>query len=786
MPTRRRVLQYGMVMAAGMMPTGRAAAGTRSAEISELVCRLPTAEGSSTAVADVSPHVQRLVIPATASPASVDAGVDRYEIAIRETDVHVLPGQATRMLTYGGTWPGPTIRATAGRPVSVRFTNEHDAPTVVHLHGAHTGPAFDGHPVDEIAPGGSRLYRYPNGQPSATLWYHDHAMHRTGEHVYRGLAGFYLLHDPADDSLGLPGGDRDLPLLLQDRRFAADNQLVYDHNGHSGAMGDVVCVNGVPHPHHPVEATSYRLRLLNGANSRIYRLRLDGDLGFQQIASDGGLLAASVARDTVTLAPAERVDVIVDFSSAAGTTVHLIDDAAPIPTILRFDVAAGGPATSSVPPVLASLPVLAAPAVTRDVVLNLDRTGRWQLNSANFDPGRIDFRPRLGATERWRFTNTTSVSHPVHLHLVQFRVQSRHGAPVGPEEQGWKDTVLVPGKQSVEVLAQFTGHTGTYVYHCHNLEHEDHDMMAQFRVVDLQRLAGKGRVETAAAISEETFSAGVPVAFVATAGGFADALTGGPVAALLGGPVLLTVGESLPAATAGELRRLAPRRIMVLGGHGVVPASVERDLAALTEGEVDRLAGSSRFATAAAISRFGFPSGADTVYIATGAGFPDALAGGAAAAAEAAPVLLVASHDIPADTARELSRLGPRSIRVLGGTAAVSDAVLASLRNGSGAQVERLAGPSRFETATRVSAAVWPDGAETVVVSTGGDFPDALAGVPAAAAAGAPLLLVTRDSIPAPVMQELARLDPSRILILGGPGAVSESVQRQLDGFLEG
>jgi putative cell wall-binding protein len=364
-------------------------------------------------------------------------------------------------------------------------------------------------------------------------------------------------------------------------------------------------------------------------------------------------------------------------------------------------------------------------------------------------------------------------------------VLDRNGVAPPASERGWKDTVRVRPGETVTIAARFGGYSGTYVYHCHNLEHEDHDMMAQFRVVDLRRLFGAGRVETAAAVSAASFEPGVGAVFVATAGGFADALAGGPAAATVGAPVLLTSGSALPAATKDELRRLAPDRIAVLGGRGAVPASVEEELATFASGEVTRLAGDSRFSTAAAISQAHFPPGVPVAYVATGADFPDALAGGAAAAAQGGPVLLTERDRLPAATAEELVRLRPGAIRVLGGRAAVSDAVVDVLRAHTTGDVQRLAGAGRYETAAAVVRSAFPGVAETVFIATGAAFPDALAGVPAAAREQAPLLLVDRDRVPDVIATELRRLRPARLRLLGGASAVSAAVESALVGFLE-
>lgn len=295
------------------------------------------------------------------------------------------------------------------------------------------------------------------------------------------------------------------------------------------------------------------------------------------------------------------------------------------------------------------------------------------------------------------------------------------------------------------------------------------------------RFGGGGRAETAAEASYQSYEPGVPVAYVADGGDFPDALAGGPAGDVLGGPVLLT-GEVLPESTTAELARLEPGRIEVLGGADAVPDAVAEALEELTDGEVTRLAGPERFSTAAAISEAVFePVAGGTVFVATGSDFPDALAGGAAAAAADAPILLV-GDDVPAATTRELRRLTPERIVVLGGTLAVPGEVESTLRD-FGAEVTRIGGADRYETAALVSAS-FADSGGTVFAVTGEDFPDALAGVPTAAKQDAPVVLLPPAGIPEAVDAELRRLAPTLSVVLGGEQAVRRGQEEAMDEYL--
>ena len=284
----------------------------------------------------------------------------------------------------------------------------------------------------------------------------------------------------------------------------------------------------------------------------------------------------------------------------------------------------------------------------------------------------------------------------------------------------------------------------------------------------MSRIAGADRFATAAAMSQARSPQGADTAYVATGLNFADALAGGPAAHLAGATVLLVTRDSVPAATRAELVRLAPDDVVVLGGPGAVSDAVASELGAR------RLAGPNRYATAAAISADVFDPVVPVAYVATGESFPDALAGAAAGALEAGPVLLVTRDAIPAETDAELRRLLPQRIVILGGPAAVSPEVASSLQGYTlPGQVRRLAGSNRYATSVEVSKATFPDGAARVYLATGRNFPDALAGGPVAANGPGPLLLVPGGCVPSSVRAEIERLGPERLVLLGGSGAVS-------------
>ncbi len=366
----------------------------------------------------------------------------------------------------------------------------------LHLHGGHMPATSDGHPTDIVTPGNFKDYAYPNEQLPATLWYHDHAMDMTGTNVYKGLAGFYILTDDFEDTLPLPLGRYEIPLVVQDRTFNADGSLFYNNAGMTrmnGFMGDQILTNGVIQPYHYVERRKYRFRLLNGSNARIYEFALSNNRQFTQIGSDGGLLSAPVQRSTIVLSPGERVDFVVDFAEAnLGSNVILqnLRGTSATAEIMQFRVMPRryGKDNSRIPATLRQVDRIPAStaSVTRDFTLNIVMGmggPTFSFNNQPFNPTRIDANPQLNATEIWVFRNQTQMEHPIHIHDIQWQILDINGNPPSAWDMGWKDTFLVPSQGTVRVIGRFVNYTGGYVFHCHILEHEDFAMMGQFRVI---------------------------------------------------------------------------------------------------------------------------------------------------------------------------------------------------------------------------------------------------------------------------------------------------------------
>jgi len=360
----------------------------------------------------------------------------------------------------------------------------------IHNHGHKVAASSDGHPIDYVTPGNSKVYTYPNDQRASTYWFHDHTMDLTGSHVYSGIAAFYIIHDPAEDALKLPSGQYDVPLMIQDKKLNADNTLLFDGPSQilTGVIGDIGLVNGVASPHFDVATHKYRFRVLDAANARVFALKLKSGKSFQVIGSDGGLLTAPVAVTQLSIAPGERYDIVVDFTQSAVGDTDVLQNAnttAPvISSLVEFRVKTAVADTSTVPATLSTITRFQASQATgQPVVQNFGQGGTWTINGLTYDSARPDTTSHLGTVYIWKLQNFTGMVHPFHKHLTEFQILDINGAAPPAEQNGWKDTVAVGIGQTINIIFTNEAFTGTYVYHCHNLEHEDHRMMLQESVV---------------------------------------------------------------------------------------------------------------------------------------------------------------------------------------------------------------------------------------------------------------------------------------------------------------
>jgi FtsP/CotA-like multicopper oxidase with cupredoxin domain len=488
-------------------------------------------------------------------PAKLD-GTVAQTITMTEFTQQVLPSNfkaglyagKTLVWGYNGTYPGPTVVARRGTPFKVTFTNNlvdpkllpflpidqtlHWAdplhcnqsaacdmqrytgpvPTVPHFHGGEIPSAFDGHPEEWFTSGYQYVgpewvaptYTYPNGQEASTYWYHDHALGITRLNVYAGLAGFYLLRDPNNEPANLPSGAYEREIVFQDRSFDVNGQLMYPDQGDSGFpfwvkefFGDVAVVNGKVWPYLNVEPRRYRFRMLNGSSTRTYMIQLQTTSGsagpaMWQIGTDGGLLNTPVQITQISIAPGERIDLIVDFAGKSGTSFLLKNGdgsrsswgSSTISELMKINVnlpligsdTSLNPAATPAPnlrptnPIVKLSPTVSGSTLTRQMSLDHDRNGGFMLNGLKWDDPVTEM-PRIGSTEVWQISNHTGDMHPIHLHLVQFQVLKDGGgyhdgwgggsgwgsnsSGTDPNDVGWKDTIQVPGWNTVTIVVRW-------------------------------------------------------------------------------------------------------------------------------------------------------------------------------------------------------------------------------------------------------------------------------------------------------------------------------------------
>ena len=437
-----------------------------------------------------------------------------YDLRVQRVVHEYVPGVRTPGYGYGGSIPGPTIRARVGQPVVVRTYNELDVELSTHLHGGHSPAHSDGYPNFYVLPGRARDYFYPNTVPlrnaqydftesPSTMWFHDHAMDVAGPNVWYGLAGFYLVTDQLEDDLirsnVLPATAYDIPLVLQDRKFNPDGTLFYNLLDHNGQLGDVWLANGRVQPFMNMQRRKYRLRLLNGCNARFLELRLSTGQPFTKLGKDSWLYPAAIEQQTILLAPGQRADVVVDLTDAPNEVfleniLYQIDGRKPAGSLakpvhmqqpqqwLKFVVEGSRqPDSASVVPGTLLRPhheLNPADAVATRVFEFQRRNGAWQINKQYFDPAIAAATPTLGTIERWIFRNSTAGWwHPVHVHLTGQQIIRLNGAPPPLSDRFKSDVVILDGGGEAESLLDFRSFRGPFVFHCHTLEHEDMRMM---------------------------------------------------------------------------------------------------------------------------------------------------------------------------------------------------------------------------------------------------------------------------------------------------------------------
>jgi blue copper oxidase len=432
--------------------------------------------------------------------------------------------------TLNATLPSPTIRMRQGETARIDLVNRLPEETILHWHGLAVPYEADGHPRWQIGPGDTYAYDFRIVNRAGTYWYHPHTHMRTAAQTYMGMGGLFIIEDGEEDGYALPHAEREIPLILQDKRLGDSLSLSYSlgmgPDMMMGYLGDTAFGNGVANPTVDVARAPYRLRILNACNARILELGLSSGQAMMLIGGDGGLLGAPTPAERIMLGPAERADVVVDFSGrrpgerimlrslpfqipgmmmgmgmgrggpmgrGMGRGRGMMGGAGGLPQGTHMDfvefVVQEGPAEDAPPLPTRFSEVPSRGEITADTPRRTFRFNSMMMshtiNGLTFDMQRIDARVRRNQTEVWTFANDSELPHPVHVHAGQFRVLSRTGgrSRLMPWETGLKDTVLtLPGEQ-VEVAVRFF-YPGVFLLHCHNLEHEDMGMMTNYEVME--------------------------------------------------------------------------------------------------------------------------------------------------------------------------------------------------------------------------------------------------------------------------------------------------------------
>jgi blue copper oxidase len=420
---------------------------------------------------------------------------------INGSTISVLGYQANGIL-------GPTIRAESGINTNINFQNSLSENSNIHFHGLKIPADMDGHPKDVINPGSNFNYKFTINQRAGLSWYHPHPDGDTASQVFKGLAGLFIINDAEEATLNLPSGSYEFPLVIQDKRLSSSGITYNPSMGEvmTGYMGETIIVNGVASPFAEVKTKFYRLRILNGSNARIYNLALSNNADITIIGNDGGLLKNPVTVKNILLAPGERLDALVNFTGLTpGTELFLQSNAFSNGgnaqgtqgfKILKFKVTQSEIDPFILPAKLSSLdPINASTSSkTRNFIINsmqmsggmnMNMSGIHRINGKSYDRNRIDETVSANTKEVWIFDNSQgNEPHPMHLHGVYFQVLERiHGrAQLIASESGYKDTVLVLPGEVVKILVPFAELKGVFVFHCHNLEHEDDGMMLQYQL----------------------------------------------------------------------------------------------------------------------------------------------------------------------------------------------------------------------------------------------------------------------------------------------------------------
>jgi len=483
------------------------------------------------------------------------------EIYAIKTSVPILAGAKTQVSRYvtkllkgspdtvqylGDTYLGNRLNLQQGQKVRVHFHNQLDEINIIHWHGMHVPQQSDGHPMYAINSGESYVYEFEVLNPAGTNFYHTHTHGATARQVYQGLAGMLTVSDAQEKKLNLPHGEYDIPLVIQDRSFDNQNQLIYSPTMQQkmmGFLGETILINGQVNKEFAVKSRAYRFRVLNGSNSRIYKLGWEDGTPLTAIGTDGHLLEKPETKPYIMLAPAERVDLWLDFSDRPVGSQWVLSS---LPyqglmpamykmqqgrgrmgmgmmggtglgqgskfALARFKVTEKVTDSPSLPSQLSTIKRFTDADVDNahapiEIGLSMNHM-RPRINGKSFAMDKVmpSEKVALGSHKKIKIFHAhemggmggmgmggmMNMAHPIHLHGQQYQVVSRKNVSMnsrdydtvkdGLLDKGWKDTVLVMPGEEVEVIKPFEDYKGLFLYHCHNLEHEDLGMMRQFFV----------------------------------------------------------------------------------------------------------------------------------------------------------------------------------------------------------------------------------------------------------------------------------------------------------------
>jgi len=465
-----------------------------------------------------------------------------FDLNVQQGSKFFYGTQSTPTFGVNGVWMAPTIIVNKGDSIKLNVTNNLSVKTTMHWHGLHVAAYNDGGPHQIINPTKTWNPSFKIRNNAATFWYHPHGLNQTEQQVSKGIAGFFIVKDSAENTLSLPRtyGVDDIPLNFQTRSFDVLQQIAIATD-----MDTAIFVNGTLQAFFNAPSQVVRFRLLNGSSLRTYNFGLSNGQAFYQIATDGGMKDTSLELTRLQLSPGERAEILINFSGMTGQTIYMKSFASELSTgiygadsvgnavneiheyeentlngtdfnLLKLIIVmqTANPVKSVPVNLIPYVPIhISSATKTRTIVFDTIRLlpadipnlaeGPFGMNNKSFDMDYVNDTIDFNATEIWKLVNNTLVAHPFHIHDIQFNVIEKNGKPTPKKEEGWKDVVLVMPHDSVKFITKFETFANNivpYMYHCHLLHHEDDGMMGSFLVIDKTSSAGVSKIQ------KQTFS----------------------------------------------------------------------------------------------------------------------------------------------------------------------------------------------------------------------------------------------------------------------------------------